>query len=201
MKRAQKSIGLPFLGEGTRRRSAVFLAAMMIAGLTSVLCNQRPGTEGRDQPALLGKRAPEFALRDLSGKTVRLSHFKGKVLLLDFWATWCRSCQKEIPELILLQKRYADEGFTVVGVSLDEEGATVVKPFTHRFGITYPILIGNTHVAASYGGIQAVPMAFLIGRNGRILKTFVGAQKESDFERAIRSALREKRPSRVPPSR
>jgi len=167
----------------------VCLVAVVIAVLTAVSCRQGIETPGADQPGLVGKTAPDFALTDLSGKTVRLSDFKGKVVLLDYWATWCVPCREAIPDFVELQKQYAEEGFTLLGISLDEEGAAVVKPFAQEFGITYPVLIGNTQVSAAYGGIQALPTAFLIGRDGRILETFVGDRAKADFERAIRSAL------------
>ena len=165
------------------------LAVLVIAAVTAVSC--RPGVEaGReDQPALVGKPAPDFALTDLSGRTVRLADFRGKVVLLDLWATWCGPCREEIPDFVELQTRYAERGFTLVGIALDEEGAKVVKPFAHQVGINYPVVIGNTRVSAAYGGVQALPTAFLIGRDGRILETFVGDRAGSDFEQAIKSAL------------
>jgi peroxiredoxin len=152
------------------------LAAAVMAVLAAASCRR-------------GQTAPDFALTDLSGKTVRLADFKGKVVLLDFWATWCAPCREEIPEFVELQKQYAERGFILLGVALDEEGAAVVKPFAQQFGINYPVVIGNTRITAAYGGIQALPTAFLIGRDGRILETFVGDRGRADFERAIRSAL------------
>jgi thiol-disulfide isomerase/thioredoxin len=151
-----------------------------MAAWTAVSC--RPGVEA-------AKTAPDFALTDLAGKTVRLADFRGKIILLDFWATWCVPCREEVPHLIELQRQYAERGFTLLGIALDEEGAAVVKPFAQQFGINYPVVIGNTRVSAAYGGMQALPTAFLIGRDGRILDTFVGDRAEADFERAIRSAL------------
>lgn len=144
-----------------------------------------------DSNGLKGKAAPEFQLMSLSGKNMRLADFKGKVILLDFWATWCAPCREEIPDLVQLQKQYADKGFTVLGVALDEEGATAVKPVAQKLDVNYPVLIGNTNVAAAYGGIQALPTAYLIGRDGRILKTFVGARDKSHWERVIQSALKD----------
>ena len=165
------------------------LAALVIAAVTAVSCRQGVETRGEDQPGLVGRPAPDFALTDLSGNTVRLADFRGKVVLLDLWATWCGPCREEIPDFVDLQTRYAERGFTLVGIALDDEGAKVVKPFAHQVGINYPIVIGNTRVSAAYGGVQALPTAFLIGRDGRILQTFVGDRAKPDFERAIRSAL------------
>jgi peroxiredoxin len=165
------------------------VAVVVLAALTAVCCRRAVEATGAARPALVGRTAPEFALTDLSGKTVRLADFKDKVVLLDFWATWCAPCREEIPDFVDLQKRYAEQGFSLLGISLDEEGAEVVKPFAQQFGINYPVVIGNTEVSAAYGGMQALPTAFLIGRDGRILEVFVGDRARADFERAIRSAL------------
>jgi len=177
------------VGVSAEKRPPVRLVAVVMAVLTAASC--RPGVEttGENRPASVGQAAPDFALTDLRGKTVRLADFKGKIVLLDFWATWCKPCREEIPDFVELQKQYAEKGFTLLGISLDEEGAAVVKPFAEQFGINYPVVIGNTQVTAAYGGIQALPTAFLIGRDGRILRTFVGDRARSDLERAIRSAL------------
>jgi peroxiredoxin len=173
-----------------RETPSICLAAVVVlAVLTAASCRQAVETTGADRPALVGRTAPDFALTDLSGKTVRLADFKGKVVLLDFWATWCAPCREEIPDFVELQEQYMEKGFTLLGISLDEEGAVVAKPFAQQFGINYPVVIGNTQVSAAYGGMQALPTAFLIGRDGRILEAFVGDRARSDFERAIRSAL------------
>jgi peroxiredoxin len=189
MRLASNAVALQFARVSAEKRSSVCLVAVVMAVLTAVSCRQAIGTSGKHQPALVGKTAPDFALTDLSGKTVRLADFKGKIVLLDLWATWCAPCREQIPDFVELQKQYAEEGFTLLGISMDEEGAVVVKPFAQEFGINYPVVIGNTQVSAAYGGIQALPTAFLIGRDGRILEAFVGDRAKSDFERAIRSAL------------
>ncbi len=172
-----------------RKRPRIFLVAAVMAVLSAVACGQSAELAGDNRPNLSEKTAPDFALTDLSGKMVRLSDFKGKIVLLDFWATWCGPCRREIPDLIRLQKEYADKGFTILGISVDGEGAAVVKPFARQFGINYPVVIASSRVTAAYGGIQAVPTAFLIDREGRILKTFVGGQGKADLEQAVRSAL------------
>jgi peroxiredoxin len=142
----------------------------------------------RDQADLVGKVAPDFALPGLSGETVKLSDFKGKIVLLDFWATWCAPCRREVPGLNRLQRQFAARGFTVLGISLDEEGASVVRPIAQRLGMSYPVAIGTQQVATDYAGIQALPTAFLIGRDGRILAAFVGARDESQFAKIVRQA-------------
>jgi len=175
------------------KRATAILAAIGLVALTAVSRGHGADTSGGDQASWLGKAAPDFVLTNLSSKTVRLSDFKGKVVLLDFWATWCAPCREEIPELIQLQRQYSSKGFTVLGVALDEEGAAVVKPVAHRLDINYPVVIGTLQVAAAYGGIEALPTTFLIGRNGKILKTYVGSREKSEFQQDIASALKQAR--------
>ncbi len=193
MRIGSNAVALQFARGNAGKRLSVSLMAVVMAVLTAVSCRQGVETPGADQSSLVGKTAPDFALTDLSGKTVRLADFKGKVILLDFWATWCAPCREEIPYFVELQKQYAEKGFTLLGASLDEEGVAVVKPFAQEFGINYPVVIATTRVSAAYGGLQALPTAFLIGRDGRILQAFVGDQARSGFERAIRLALRRDR--------
>jgi thiol-disulfide isomerase/thioredoxin len=102
--------------------------------------------------------APAWELNDLSGKPVKFSDFRGKVVILDFWATWCVPCRVEIPHFVELQEQYGNKGLAVIGVSLDEQGLEVVKKFVKQFGVNYPIVIGNEKVAEAYGGIYAIPL-------------------------------------------
>lgn len=159
--------------------------------LTAVSWGEGLTATGATQAGLLGKAAPDFALTNLSGKTVRLSDFKGKIVLLDFWATWCPPCRREIPDFVQLQKQYASKGFTIVGIALDDGGAAVVKPVAQKLGVNYPVVIGNAQIADDYGGIQALPTAFLVGRDGKILNSFVGARGKSEWEQTIQTALRQ----------
>jgi peroxiredoxin len=133
--------------------------------------------------------APDWELNDLNGKTVKFSDFRGEVVILDFWATWCVPCRVEIPNFVEIQKQYGDRGLRVVGVSLDEQGPEVVKKFVKRFGVTYPIVIGNQKIADAYGGIDAIPTTFVIDRQGRIVSSHLGYADTATFEREIRSLL------------
>ncbi len=141
-------------------------------------------------PAGGGSRtAPDFALKDLEGKVVRLSDFAGKVRLVDFWATWCAPCREEIPSFKELYSAYSDKGLAIVAISMDDDGVKVVKPFVEKNAIPYTNLIGDDQVVDAFGGVVGYPTAFLVGRDGRILATFVGGTPKRVFEAKIRQAL------------
>ena len=135
------------------------------------------------------KAAPEFSLKDGDGKMVRLSDYKGKVVLLDFWATWCGPCKIEIPWFVEMQRKNKDRGFEVLGVAMDDEGWEAVKPFASQMGINYRLIIGNDQTATAYGGVDALPTTFLIDRTGKIAATHVGLSSKKDFENGIEELL------------
>jgi len=135
------------------------------------------------------KAAPEFALKDADGKTVRLSDYKGKVVLLDFWATWCGPCKIEIPWLKEFQRKFRDRGFEIIGVSMDDEGWQVVKPFVAEVGINYRIVIGDDSIAQLYGGVEALPTTFVIDRDGKIAAVHVGLTSKGEIEHGIEQVL------------
>lgn len=144
----------------------------------------------------IGKPAPELRLADLEGKQLSLSDFRGKVVFVNFWATWCGPCQDEIPSLIDLQNKYASKGFTVVGIAMDEEGKSVVAPFVakelydvhgEKLHINYPILIGSDEASDKFGGILGYPTSFLISRNGQVLMKFQGPPDLDVVARAVES--------------
>jgi peroxiredoxin len=135
------------------------------------------------------QQAPDFSLTDATGKTVTLSDFKGKVVLLNFWATWCSPCRIEIPWFVEFQRAYRDQGFEVMGVSMDEEGWEVIKPFLDRMEVNYRILLGDDMVAQQYGGVEALPTTFLIDRQGRIASTHVGLVSKDVYEKDIKELL------------
>jgi len=133
--------------------------------------------------------APDFSLTDLNGKTVTLSQYKGKVIILDFWATWCPPCRSEIPHFIDLYNRYQDKGLVIIGVALDEEGAKVVKPFVDEYKMNYPVLLGNADIQKAYGGIQGIPTTFIIDKNGKVVDMFTGYRDEPVFEKRIQALI------------
>jgi cytochrome c biogenesis protein CcmG/thiol:disulfide interchange protein DsbE len=138
-----------------------------------------------------GKRqtAPDFALKDVNGKTVKLSDYHGKVILLDFWATWCGPCKMEIPWFMEFERKYKDRGFAVLGVSMDDDGWQSVKPFIQEIGMNYRVMIGDERTGDLYGGIEALPTAFLIDREGRVAVEHVGVSSRREFEDGIEKLL------------
>ncbi len=132
--------------------------------------------------------APPFSLTDISGRKLDLADYKGKVVMLDFWATWCGPCRIEIPGFVQLQNRYRDQGFAIIGVSLDD-GPEVVREFYQQFKMNYPVALGDDKLGELYGGILGMPTTFLIGRDGRIYAKHVGAMDVDVFEQEIKSLL------------
>jgi peroxiredoxin len=136
--------------------------------------------------------APDFSSMDASGRTVRLSDFKGKVVLLDFWATWCTGCKVEIPWYVEFQKKYGARGLAAVGVAMDEEGWEKVKPYLAEHPISYPIVIGNLDLLQkTFGLAPSLPITLLIDRNGRIAESHIGMVAKDAFENDIRQLLQE----------
>jgi len=145
---------------------------------------------GIQSPAAdLKKAAPEWQLNDVDGKPVKLSDFKGKVVILDFWATWCPPCRREIPGFVSIQKKYADKGFTVIGVSVDEQGPSVVKPFMRLLEMNYPVVMGTPKIVVDYGGIEAIPTTFVIDRQGNVVTAYEGFTDQATFESVIAPLL------------
>jgi len=145
-----------------------------------------------------GKPAPEVKFKDLDGNEVTLAQYKGTVVLVDFWATWCEPCYVEIPWLIEMQQKYAAKGFTVLGVSMDEDGKSAVVPFlakerftvnSQKLPMNYPIVLGNDEIADKFGGLLGYPTGFLISRDGKVVKKFQGLTSFDDIAKAIESQL------------
>jgi len=135
------------------------------------------------------KPAPDFALKDIDGRTVHLSDYKGKVVLLDFWATWCGPCRMEIPWFIELQREDKDRGLEVLGVSMDDNGWADVKPFLAEMKVNYRVVIGDDKTAEIYGGVDSLPTTFLIDRDGRIAVVHIGLANRKDIEDGVEQLL------------
>jgi cytochrome c biogenesis protein CcmG/thiol:disulfide interchange protein DsbE len=176
----------------TPRFRAGFIFAFTCVLFTVACSSDRtPVSAASVRKANQRKPAPDFTLKDADGKTVRLSDYKGKVVLLDFWATWCGPCKIEIPWFIELERKHKDRGFSVIGVSMDEEGWEVVKPFVAKLGVNYRIVIGNDSMAQLYGGVEALPTTFLIDREGRIAATHVGLTSRKNFDEGVEELLQD----------
>ena len=142
--------------------------------------------------------APELTLKDLNGTDVSLSEYKGKVILVNFWATWCEACRTEIPWLIEMHQKYGSNGFVILGIALDEEGKSVVAPFVERerfdvngrkLTINYEILVGNDDAADKFGGLIGYPTSILISRDGKVVKRITGLISYDEITTAIESQL------------
>jgi thiol-disulfide isomerase/thioredoxin len=142
-----------------------------------------------DFPVLVpGATAPEFARPDIQGKPFDLKALRGRFVLLDFWASWCAPCVVEIPHLIDLQQRYGLRGLQVVGISLDES-ITPVKAVARRFAFNYPVLLGDAKLGENYGGILGLPVQFLVGPDGKILRIWKGELSPAVLEKTLKAAL------------
>ncbi len=142
--------------------------------------------------AAKGHDAPDFALTDLQGKTVKLSDLRGKAVVLNFWATWCPPCKAEIPWFVELQKRYGAQGLQVVGVNMDDGDRKDVEKFVAENSINYPVLLGKEKVAEQYGGIDYLPTTFYIDRSGVVIDRVFGQPERAEIEQNIKRAIASK---------
>lgn len=173
------------------RRNAWILAVLIVVVAIMLLAprfvKNRPTLVGADPT---GQTAPDFVLKDIDGKTVKLSDFHGKAVVLNFWATWCPPCKTEMPWLVDLQQQYSPEGLTVVGVALDEAGDDEIAKFARDMKLNYPVLIGDDKTSDAYGSVQMLPTTFYIDREGKIVARVIGLTGKREIEDNMKEALK-----------
>jgi cytochrome c biogenesis protein CcmG/thiol:disulfide interchange protein DsbE len=143
------------------------------------------------------KPAPNFSLKDADGNAVNLTDYRGKVVLVNFWATWCGPCEAEIPWFIEFEKKYKDQGFAVLGVSMDDDGWKSVRPYVASHKINYRIMIGSEVVSQQFGEIESLPTSFVLDREGRIASNHIGLVDKVDYQNEIVKLLQDPRNSAV----
>lgn len=169
------------------RRIALIVAVIAVAAGIYVGFHRRHGM-GRGSAAPHSD-APDFSLPQLNGQSLQLSSYRGKVVLLDFWATWCTPCREEIPHLVELQNKYRDQGLQIIGVSMDDS-PDPVREFYQQFHMNYPVVMGNAEIGERYGGVLGLPIAFIIDRSGRIYAKHIGATEAFVLEQDVKTLLR-----------
>jgi thiol-disulfide isomerase/thioredoxin len=165
----------------------LFAACALAAAIVLSSC-AAPSQEA-PKVAAKGKVAPDFTLKDIHGQPVKLSDFNGKVVLLNFWATWCGPCKLEIPWFMEFEQKYKDKGFAVIGVAMDDEGWEVVKPYLERQKVNYRVVVGNDKVSDAYGGVDSLPTTFVLDRQGKVVSTHVGLVRRSEYSDEIEGLL------------
>ena len=169
------------------KKSLLLLAILSALWLCS--CASQTVSAGV-HPSTNRKPAPDFTLKDSNGTPVKLSDYKGKVVLLNFWATWCGPCAMEIPWFIEFEQQYKSQGFAVLGVSMDDEGWAAVKPYIAEHKLNYRIMLGNDSVSQLYGGLDALPTTFILDRDGKIaFPAHVGLINKSEYVQEVQSLL------------
>jgi len=166
---------------------AMVVALMLVFGFKLARRSKQEAAIGNIQ--MKSGVAPDFALQSLDGKTVRLSDFRGKPVVLNFWATWCGPCKIEMPWFVDLQKQYGPAGLQFIGVAMDDAGTKDIAEFAQSMNVNYPILIGKDSVGDAYGGVQFLPETFYIDREGKVVDKAFGLKGRDEIEDAIKKIL------------
>jgi peroxiredoxin len=173
--------------------SRIQLAAVSVALALFLASCSRPSSSptGGLKSQAQRKPAPNFTLKDADGNAVNLTDYRGKVVLVNFWATWCGPCEAEIPWFIEFEKKYKDQGFAVLGVSMDDDGWKSVRPYMASHKINYRVVIGSEVVSQQFGEIDSLPTSFVLDREGRIASNHVGLIDKVDYQNEIVKLLQD----------
>jgi len=167
------------------RAAAAFVLALALAGCSK----SAKEIEANIKPDANRKQAPNFSLKDANGDTVALADYKGKVLFVNFWATWCGPCEAEIPWFIEFEQKFKGRDFAVLGISMDDDGWKSVRPYVASHKMNYKVVIGSETVAQQFGEIDALPTSFIIDRQGRIAASHVGLVDKREYQNEILKLL------------
>ncbi len=174
-----------------KRDPVVIIVVAMVVSLMLVfgynLARRAPRTTTDVQ--LKNGQAPDFTLQSTDGKPVHLSDYRGKAVVLNFWATWCAPCKIEMPWFVELQKQYGADGLQFVGVAMDDASTSDIAQFAKDMGVNYPVLIGKESVGDAYGGVQFLPETFYIGRDGKMVDKAFGLKGRGEIEDNIKKIL------------
>jgi len=140
-------------------------------------------------PAVVVGQAPQFTLKDINGRTVRLRAYRGKVVLINFWATWCPPCRAEMPDLIKLQRQYAGQGLQIIGITYPPENKTRVRRFARSLKVNYPIVLGTSQIKARFSAEETLPLTVVIGRDGKVNDIISGILLRQEFDEKIKPLL------------
>jgi cytochrome c biogenesis protein CcmG/thiol:disulfide interchange protein DsbE len=165
---------------------------LVTAVLSVVVLGSTSGVSAKVTPAKSRRKAPAFVLSDANGSPVRLSDYRGKVVVLDFWATWCTGCKVEIPWFMEFQNKYKSQGLTTIGAAMDDEGWEKVRPFVNEHPFNYPIVAGNAAAMAKQFNIAGLPLTLLIDREGKIADAHAGMVDKDGWEQEVRKVLKER---------
>jgi thiol-disulfide isomerase/thioredoxin len=182
--------GAPQSEENAGKRNPLALVVVALVAAAMLYFGFHMARRSAPPPAITkAGPAPDFTLQSLDGKNMRLSDFRGKAVLLNFWATWCSPCKIEMPWFIDLQKQYGAQGLQIVGVAMDDSSKEDIAKFAKDMGVNYPVLIGKEAVGDAYGGVPALPESFFIGRDGKIVDKIIGLKGKAEIEDSIKKAL------------
>lgn len=185
-------ISIPYIHKnGVQIMRNLMIAVLFLFSSAAILGCDIGSKEGSFASTGTGTKAANFALKSVDGKTIKLSDYKGKIVILDFWATWCPPCRKGIPDLIAIQNQFKKD-VIVIGISVDTQTKKEVPGFVANYGINYPVVYFDEKVVKDYGGISAIPTSFVVDQKGNIVDQHVGLVSKDVFVNKINDLLKKK---------